>query len=80
MNLKQKTEYRNKIESLEELLKCVDSSLIYENSDFSIEKVTNMMLADLQSHVTYGDNFLALNLLLRMLKKLTVQIKGELSE
>lgn len=79
MNLKEKEILKQKVESLEELLKCVDSSFIYESTTFTVNQLTTQLQCNLISLVCIGDRLLALNLLLRMLKDTVYQLKGELN-
>jgi hypothetical protein len=79
MNLREKQEAKDKLETLAELLSMVDSSFIFEHSTEDLNRIANLLTADMQAHFCQGDNRLALNLLLRCCKKAVTQLKADLS-
>jgi len=78
MNLREKQQFKAKLDTLEELLNCVDQSLIGEHSSEDLNRLSIILVADLQAHIARGDNSLALNILLRCIKKLVIQMKIEM--
>lgn len=79
MNLREKQELKNKVDSLEELVSMIDSSFTFEHTTEDLNRISNLILSDFQAHFCGGDNRLAINLLVRCLKKATIQLKDDLN-
>lgn len=76
MNLREKQELKDKVETVQDLLNCIDPTLVKENPTIPYQQYANILSSNLIMLV-HGDNILALNIALRVVRNLTQIIKVE---